>query len=66
MEQYRKSKFHRRDFLSIFWSGVSAAAAASTAPAVAGVAPADVEEPHRESRYKETTHVKTYYEVNRS
>jgi hypothetical protein len=66
MKQHDQSKFHRRDFLSIFGVGMGAAAAASAAPDVTGGAAAELEEPHRRSRYKETDHVKTYYEVNRS
>jgi hypothetical protein len=65
MAQYGTSQFRRGDLFSLFWTGV-AAVAASSAPAVSGGAAIAPKEAQHRSQYRETNHVRTYYEVNRS
>lgn len=63
MKTKDKSAVGRRDFLRVMGVGATAAAAAP----LAGTARADNEsnEEKRKARYKETEHVKTYYQSNR-
>ena len=65
MKSERKRTLGRREFLRTLGAGATAAAAA-TAP-FADEARADTEsnDEKRKSRYKETAHVKAFYQVNR-
>jgi hypothetical protein len=58
-------KVARRDFLRTL--GVGAGVAATSAGPLAGAAHADTEtnDEKRKARYRETDHVKTFYQVNR-
>jgi hypothetical protein len=63
--QSKKTTVGRRDFLRTLGAGAGAAAVAA-AP-LGGVAKADSESgsDRTKARYKETEHVKTFYQVNR-
>ena len=64
MKQSDKTKVGRRELLRALGAGAGAAA---IAPQFAGTARADTEtnDEKRKARYKETDHVKTFYQVNR-
>ena len=64
MQTKGKTTVGRREFLRVLGVGAAAGAAA---PLSAGKAKADTEknDEKRQSRYKETDHVKAYYRVNR-
>jgi hypothetical protein len=63
MKQSENAKVGRREFLR----GLSAGAGAAVAAPLATEARADSEnnDEKRKARYRETDHVKTYYQVNR-
>lgn len=58
-----KTKVGRRDFLRVLGAGAGAAAASPLA--TAAKADSENNDEKRKSRYKESDHVKTYYNVNR-
>ena len=66
MSDKRESKAARRDFLRGTATGtlLAAAALAVGAPKKAWAKP-ETKEERKKSRYKETAHVKRYYETNR-
>lgn len=63
-DQQKKDKIGRREFLRAASAGAGAAAVATgAAPAVAVAA--ENAETRKKRRYKETEHVKRFYETNR-
>ena len=66
MSEKRESKAGRRDFLRGTATGtlLAAAAIAVGAPGKAWAKP-ETKEERKKSRYKETDHVKRYYQTNR-
>jgi hypothetical protein len=63
-QQEEKSKVRRRDFLRAM--GAGAGLAVTAAPlAAAPAAAAESEDDKKKARYKETDHVKKFYQVNR-
>ncbi|MBI4273265.1 MAG: twin-arginine translocation signal domain-containing protein [Rhizobiales bacterium] len=64
MKSERKSTIGRRDFLRAL--GAGAGVAATSAPlATQALADTENNDEKRKARYKETDHVKTFYQVNR-
>jgi hypothetical protein len=64
MKSERKSTIRRRDFLRAL--GAGAGVAATSAPlATQALADTENNDEKRKARYKETDHVKTFYQVNR-
>ncbi len=65
MDEKKKAKVGRREFLRAVSAG--AGLAATSATPFAGVAKADTEnnDEKRKTRYRETEEVKTFYRVNR-
>jgi hypothetical protein len=64
MKQEQKRKVGRRDFLRAMGAGAGLAVAAA-APLATGADAAESDQEKRKARYKETDHVKKYYQVNR-
>jgi hypothetical protein len=64
MKPQEKTKVARRDFLRVLGAGAGAAVA-TTPLATAAKADSENNDEKRKSRYKETDHVKTYYQTNR-
>ncbi len=64
MSADKNEKLGRRDFLRNAGIGAAAATAAAIAPAQADAAPENAET-RKKQRYRETDHVKRYYETNR-
>jgi hypothetical protein len=58
-------KVGRRDFLRALGAGAGVAAAAAAPLATEAVADSESNDEKRKSRYRETDHVKKFYEVNR-
>jgi len=61
MKEQEKPKVGRRDFLRAIGAGAVAATPLSTA----AKADSESNDEKRKSRYKETDHIKTFYQVNR-
>jgi hypothetical protein len=55
----------RRDFLRALGAGAGVAATAAAPLATSAVADSESNDEKRKSRYKETDHVKKFYETNR-
>ncbi len=64
MSEKKESKAGRRDFLRGTATGTLLAAAAIAVPGRAGAKP-ETKEERKKSRYKESEHVKRYYQTNR-
>ena len=64
MKQQDKARVGRRDFLRVLATGAGAAAAGAT-PLAAARADSESNDDKRKARYKESEHVKTFYQVNR-
>ncbi len=64
MKQEDKRKVGRRDFLRAVGAGAGLAVTAA-APLATPAAAAESEDEKKKARYKETDHVKKYYQVNR-
>ena len=62
MKAERKTTLGRRQFLRAL--GLGAAATAATPLAIEAMADSETNDEKRNSRYKETEHVKTFYRVN--
>lgn len=60
-----KEQMDRRSFLRSAGAGVAAAAAVSTVVATKAEAAPENAETRKKQRYKETEHVKRYYDSNR-
>lgn len=61
----KKDQMDRRNFLRTAGVGAAAAAVATVAVSPAEVQAAENAETRKKQRYKETEHVKRYYETNR-
>lgn len=61
----KKDQMDRRNFLRTAGVGAAAAAVATVAVGPAEVQAAENAETRKKQRYKETEHVKRYYETNR-
>lgn len=64
MTQRDRTTLGRRAFLRVLGTGAGAVAAAAPL-ATAAKADGENKDEKRKARYKETDHVKTYYQVNR-
>ena len=64
MKQEEKRKFGRRDFLRAMGAGAGLAVTAAPLAATPAAA-AESEDDKKKARYKETDHVKKFYQVNR-
>lgn len=64
MKQEEKRKVGRRDFLRAMGAGAGLAVTAAPLAATPAVA-AESEDEKKKARYKETDHVKKFYQVNR-
>lgn len=64
MKAEGKAKVGRRDFLRVLGAGAGLAAASGTL-ATAARADSESNEEKRKPRYRETEHVKAFYQVNR-
>ena len=60
-----KTKVGRRDFLRVLGAGAGAAAATAGPLVTAAKADSENNDEKRKSRYKESDHVKAYYQTNR-
>lgn len=65
MKKEQKTTVGRRDFLRALGAGAGVAVAVSGPLAVPAAADSESNDEKRKARYKETEHVKTYYQVNR-
>lgn len=63
MQAVRATTLGRRQFLRAL--GVGAAAAAAAPLATEAVTASETDDDKRKSRYRESEHVKTFYQVNR-
>jgi hypothetical protein len=63
MDNEKKTKVGRREFLRAMGAGAGLAAAAPLA--TGAKADTETNDEKRKARYKETDHVKTFYRVNR-
>ena len=65
MKNDQRTNVHRRDVLRALGAGAGVAAAASGPLATPAQADGESNADKRKARYKETEHVKTFYQVNR-
>jgi len=64
MTAENKAKVGRRDFLRVLGAGAGVAAASGSL-ATSARADSETNDEKRKSRYRETEHVKAFYQVNR-
>jgi hypothetical protein len=65
MKNEGKAKVGRRDFLRVLGAGAAGAAAGAGALTTGAQADSENNDEKRKSRYRETEHVKTFYQVNK-
>lgn len=65
MNEKKKTKLGRREFLRAMGAGAGLAAASAAPLATPAKADTENNDEKRKARYKETDHVKTFYRVNR-